>query len=208
MGEMAKRRHIDEPIVDQETFVRVLGQALHALESAGLEYLLMGGIASAVLGRNPWTHDIDVFTRLEDARPALAALAGAGFATQETFDDWLYKAIRERVLVDVIFRSRGSITVDDEMLARGRTAQFAGHRVRIIGPEDLVLIRALADGEASPAHFPDAVAVLARTPLDWEYFCRRAAGHPDRIASLLLYARSEGVGIPLDMVRWFLDQAG
>ncbi|MFN2465457.1 MAG: nucleotidyltransferase [Candidatus Dormibacteria bacterium] len=208
MDETAKKRHIDEPIVDEATFVRVLRTAVEALKNAGIEHMLMGGIASTLLGRKRWTHDIDVFVREDDAKHALEVLHGAGFATQETFEDWLYKAIRDRVLVDIIFASTGGITVDDEMIARSVTGEWADIPVRVIGPEDLVVIKALADSEESPRHFHDAVAVLERTPLDWDYFNRRAEPQPARVASVLLYARSEGVDVPFERIRHFIDLAG
>jgi hypothetical protein len=36
-----------------------------------LPYLLVGGIASGIMGRPRWTHDLDFFVRPQDARPML-----------------------------------------------------------------------------------------------------------------------------------------
>src|SRR5437899_2401367 len=97
---------------DDRTFFEILDLATGAVHGAGIAYALMGGIASAALGRHRWTHDIDFFVRPEDARPALQALEQAGFRTEETDQAWLYKAFREDILVDVIFSAKGGIRFD------------------------------------------------------------------------------------------------
>ena len=76
-----------------------------------------GGVASASLGRPRWTHDIDFFVRPDTAGAALESLERAGFTTQRTNAYWLYKDIRDAVLVDVLFQSRGGIFLDEEMLS-------------------------------------------------------------------------------------------
>jgi hypothetical protein len=45
--------------------------------------LLVGGIASGILGRPRWTHDLDLFVRPQDARPMLRVFADASFRTEE-----------------------------------------------------------------------------------------------------------------------------
>src|SRR4051794_25037322 len=132
-----------EPPVDDETFLRVLDDTIAALDAAELPYLVMGGIASAVTGRDRWTHDVDVYIRPQEAWRALAILGDRGFSTEETYWDWLYKAIRDDVVVDLIFRSTGNIRLDDEMLARSQGVDFHGVKVPLIPPEDLIVIKAI-----------------------------------------------------------------
>jgi len=76
---------------DEEIFLAVLREAIDAVERKGIPYVLMGGLASAALGRPRWTHDIDFFVKPQDAAAALEALAEEGFETQETYPDWLFK---------------------------------------------------------------------------------------------------------------------
>src|SRR5438874_1654345 len=83
--------------VSEETFVRVLCDAVGAVEKAGIPYGMLGGVASAVLGRPRWTHDADVFVRPIDAGAALETLEEAGFSTQRTNPNWLFKGIKEGV---------------------------------------------------------------------------------------------------------------
>ncbi len=72
-----------------------------------MEYVLIGGIASAALGRPRITRDIDVFLQPEDIARAVRALEQEGFETKEPELVWLYKASRRSVPVDVIFKSEG-----------------------------------------------------------------------------------------------------
>ena len=98
--------------VDQDTFLQVLDESLRAFESADVPYVFIGSIPSVILGRPRWTdnaEDIDYFVKREDARRALDALERAGFATQETNPQWLFKGKKDGVVVDVIFRSTGDI---------------------------------------------------------------------------------------------------
>jgi predicted nucleotidyltransferase len=181
---------------DLETMARVLADAVGALEREGVPYLAIGGIASSLLGRPRCTSDVDLLVAPEHAPRALAALAGAGFATEETNPHWLFKAFRDDILVDLLFRSSGGVYLDAEMLERARTLAFRGVPVRVIPPEDLIVIKAIAHDEETPRHWWDALAVLCASDLDWSYLARRARKAPKRVASFLLYAQSLGLDVP------------
>jgi putative nucleotidyltransferase-like protein len=156
----------------------------------------MGGIASSCVGRERWTHDIDLFTRPAEARRALDVLACAGFDTEETYPDWLFKAQKDGQLVDIIFRSAGEIVVDNEMVDRAPTASFMGRRIRTVPAEDLLVIKAIVAAEHTPRHWYDALAIIANAELDWEYLMRRARHGIRRVLSLLLYAQSLDRPVP------------
>jgi predicted nucleotidyltransferase len=185
---------------DAAALQATLTDMVRALEGADLDYLLMGGLGSAKLGRPRTTDDIDVFVRPEDALPALDALEAAGFETERSDPTWLFKAWKRGVLVDVVFRSSGDIYVDDEMIARGQVTEHKGVSPRIIAPEDLTIIKAAAAAEAVPQHWYDALAILARSEIDWDYFVRRARQAPRRVLSLLLYADSIDLAVPRQVV--------
>jgi len=182
-------------------FEQVLGEVVAALDQAGAEYVLMGGIASTGLGRPRWTHDIDVFVRPTGADAALDALAGAGFDTERTDPAWLFKGFKHGVLVDVIFHSTGGFYLDDEMLARSVERRFLGHRLRLIAPEDLLVIKAAVHDEHGPRHWHDALGVIGVNDLDWDYLLRRARRAPRRVLSLLVYAHSLDINVPNHVVR-------
>ncbi|HET6748773.1 MAG TPA: nucleotidyltransferase [Actinomycetes bacterium] len=195
------------PGVDEATFRRVLAQAIRVAEATGLPHAFMGGIASTALGRPRWTHDVDLLVRPRDARAMLRAFADAGFATEEADQAWLYKATSDGVLVDVIFESTGGIVLDDEMLARVRTARFGGLRLSVLAPEDLLVIKAIVHREHRQRHWFDALALVESGELDWEYLLRRAAPNPRRVASLLLYAQTDGLAVPDWVVEELLAKA-
>jgi predicted nucleotidyltransferase len=188
-------------VVDEDTFIGVLGEAVQALEAQGIPYVLIGGIASSILGRPRWTRDLDLFVRHEDALRSLDALAGAGFTTQRTDPFWLYKGIKHGVLVDVIFRSTGDIYLDDEMLSRSRVEEFRGQPVRVMAPEDLLVIKAVVHDEKTPRHWYDALGIIGHSDLDWDYLLRRARRAARRVLSLLLYAQSNDLLVPPAVVR-------
>lgn len=179
-----------------DRFNRVLGEVVEAIEGARLLYAFIGGIASGGLGRPRSTHDIDLFVRPEDAELTLRALAARGFRTERTDPSWLYKAWKENVLVDVIFKSKGDIYLDSEMATRRITAEFHGKQLKLIPPEDLLIVKAVAHSELTPGHWHDAIALLTHASLDWDYLLRRARRAPRRLLSLFLYAQSNDIWVP------------
>jgi predicted nucleotidyltransferase len=179
-----------------DRFNAVLGDTVEAMESSGIRYVFIGGIASGGLGRPRSTHDIDIFVRPEDAELSLRALAKFGFRVEKTDPSWLYKGFKKSILVDVIFKSKGEIYLDPEMYQRVTLAEFHGRQLRLVAPEDLLIIKAAAHSELTPGHWHDAIALLTHSNLDWEYLMKRARRAPRRILSLLLYAQSVDVFVP------------
>jgi len=189
-----------------EQIERALAEAVQAIEQKGLPYLLMGGAGSVTFGRPRTTDDVDLFVRADDARRVLDVLQAAGFDTTETDLSWLHKAFRYGVLVDVIFRSAGGIYLDDEMLRRGHRRTYRGTDALIMCPEDLVVIKALASSEAATRHWYDALALIARCALDWNYLLDRARrSGPRRVLSLLLYGESEDLAVPAHVIESLLE---
>jgi predicted nucleotidyltransferase len=183
--------------VEDDVFLSILGEAVKAIEGQGIPYVLMGGMVSRAAGRPRDTHDIDVLVKPDDAKEALDGLKSAGFDTRETEPHWLYKAVKEGVLVDVLFRATGDATLDDEMVERASVREFGGHKVRTMAVEDLITIKALAHKEHTARHWFDALALLSSKEIEWEYLLRRARGRgARRVLSLLLYGQSIDVLIP------------
>jgi predicted nucleotidyltransferase len=197
------------PTWDEEAeanFCAVLEETVETLDATAVPFVLMGGIGSASHGRPRWTHDIDVFIRPEDANRAIAALGARTFETEETYPDWLFKAFKAGVMVDLIFRSSGGILLDEEMLERGQSIEFKGVRVKVIPPEDLIVVKAVVHDEHMPRHWHDALAVLAVSDLDWEYLTRRARQYcARRVLSLLIYAQSNDLIVPATPIRGLFE---
>ncbi len=201
ISEDERRLRLQNHEFDEPSFLLALDETITAFEEGGVDYLFMGGIASACQGRPRFTHDIDVFVRPQDARRALEALEAKGFETEETYAEWLYKGFKHEQMVDIIFRSSGDIYLDDEMLERAPVTPFMGRDVRIVPAEDLIVIKAVVHNEHMPRHWHDALALIAVADLDWDYLVRRARKGVRRVLRLLLYAQSNDLVVPWKPVR-------
>ena len=184
-----------------DALTEVLSEAVQALEKDAIDYVLIGGQASALLGRPRCSSDVDLLVTPDDAPLALDALGRAGFSTAKINPHWLYKAFRRDVLVDLLFKTRGEIYLDDEMLRRSTIRRFRGTHVRVVPPEDLIVMKAIVHDEETPRHWADALAILPVTDLDWEYLLVRAQRAPRRMLSFLCYATSVDLAVPREVMR-------
>jgi predicted nucleotidyltransferase len=200
---MTDLHHLDGS--ESQGFSCVLASSMDALAEARGRFCVIGGLASAVYGRPRWTKDIDLYCRCGDAFVVLELLARAGFVTEETNPYWIFKAFRDGVQIDVIFKTKGDLLFDDATAERIREVTFEGVSVPVIAPEDLVVMKAVADDEASNRHWHDALGLLRAQELDWDYLLLRARCSPHRVLSLLHYALSVDVPVPVRAVRALHD---
>ena len=87
-----------------------------------------------------------------------------------------------------------------EMAGRVRRIDYEGVSVAAVSPEDLVVVKAVVHREETSRYWFDALSILARTDLDWEYLLWRARVAPARLLSLLVYAVSRGLAVPSEPV--------
>lgn len=191
----------------------MLRQAVQTVEQAGFPFLVLGGLAASLVGRPRWTHDIDLLVRPDDARQVLEALRAAGFTTEETDPVWIFKAFKDNVIVDIIFMVMGGIYLDDEMRTRSIEREYpipspygggqggGGLRLRIPSPEDQIVIKGIVHREETSRHWFDALAILGRAELDWEYLLHRGRVGARRLLALLIYAQSSDILVPSWVIR-------
>jgi Uncharacterised nucleotidyltransferase len=189
-----------------EAFVRVLRAAVETVERAGQPFLVLGGLASSLVGRPRWTHDIDFLVRPDDARDVLEALRGAGFTTEETDPVWIFKAFKDDVMVDIIFMVMGGIYLDDEMRTHSIERDYDGLRLRIPSPEDQIVIKAIVHREETSRHWFDSLAILGRAQLDWNYLLHRGRVGARRLLALLIYAQSADILVPTWVIRRLYEE--
>ena len=191
---------------DPEAFARVLHHAISVLDEANVPNLVFGSIAVVTYGRPSDIGDVDLLVRPDDAQRGLDALGEAGFKTEKDDPRWLYKAFSEGVLVDLIFQVQGKVFLDDEVLGRAREVEFDGVPVRMVAPEDMMVIAAVSHQDENPDHWYNALAILGRTELDWDYVVRRASRSAGRVLSLLIYARADDIPVPIEPIRRLYEQ--
>jgi predicted nucleotidyltransferase len=180
-----------------ELLSEALCGAWKALENDRIDALLVGGIALSyhLTGEPQLDHDVDLFVREGDVERAMDALAGAGFEVVRTHPTWLFKARLEGATVDVLHVLGRVLGLDDEMLSRAILVDVGACRVKVISREDLAVGQAGAARAKVPDLWYQAVDLLRGGNVDWDYLVRRGASAPDRFASLLHFARSEGIEV-------------
>jgi predicted nucleotidyltransferase len=193
--------------VDEQTYLEVLADCVRVMRNSGIPHAFMGGLASTIYGRERHTHDLDLFVRPEDAERTLEALAAAAYRTEKSNPDWIFKATKKGLLVDVIYMGTDGAVFDEEMQKHVRVVDFQGNRLPIVAPEDLMALKLAAFREDTARQWYDCLAVLEAQELDWDYLTRRAARRPHRVLALLIYAAGEGMSVPWPAIDRLLEVA-
>jgi hypothetical protein len=194
--------------VGEETYLEVLADCVRVIGESGIPHAFMGGLASTIYGRERHTHDLDLFVRPADAERTLEVLAAAGYRTEKSNPDWIYKAEKRGLLVDVIYRGTDGAEFDEDMERHLRRVEFAGVVLPIVSPEDLVTLKLAAFREDTARQWYDCLALLEAQAIDWEYLCARARRKPHRPLSLLVFAAGEGLAVPVSAIDCIRASAG
>lgn len=187
-------------------------EAVRAVEEAGINYAVFGGIAVWEYGPRRDTKDIDFLVCPSDADGTLAVLERAGFEVERTDPAWLYKATKNDVDVDLIFEVAGGEVPCERVLARKRRATIGGIEMDVISPEDLVAIKLAVIKPHRCWDWYDAISVLKGTggKLDWDYLIERCGPDIQRLLGLLLFAKTAGCDaeVPEDVLKRLARLAG
>jgi len=146
------------------------------LRAAQIPFLIGGAyVVEVYAGVSRSTKDFDLCIQPNHVKPALDALARAGYETELTFPHWLAKATFEGDKLDLIFRAgNGLCEVDDSWFERARDDELVGMPVKLCAPEEMIWMKAFImererfDG-ADIAHILRCWA----KEMDWPHLVRR-----------------------------------
>ena len=199
VDEKSQTEEIDEERLD--AFKRVLAETIELLEEQDVPYLAGGSLCSNEWGRPSSVGDLDLIVDPRDAKRFLKVLADAGYDAEEAEPQWLFKAEKHGVTVDLIFEMEGHLYLDEVMLGRGVLKDAYGVKVRLMAAEDFVVSQAMSAKEDTPDYWYNGLGVLAKSQLDWDYLVERASSGPRRVLSLMVYAQSNDLPIPDGAIR-------
>jgi predicted nucleotidyltransferase len=172
---------------------KIYREAVEVLESAGIPYVVGGGIAIMAYGRTRDTKDIDLYILDQDRDRALQALASAGFEVDPMPGvHWLCKGFKKGITVDFIMENVGGMHTNEETLLHGYWTVINGVRMHVMSPEDLIVRKIMAMRSDRNDWF-DCISVLSSTyeKFDWDYFMKVASVSYERALSFLTYVRSD-----------------
>jgi Uncharacterised nucleotidyltransferase len=161
-----------------ERLIDALKVTVAALRERGIPFMLGGSMAAWARGGPEPQKDIDLMLKPGDAEAALQALVEAGMRPERPPEDWLLKAYRDDVLVDLIFGPSG-IEMNDETLARAETIRVMALDTPVMATEDMLVTMLCALDE----HCLDYGALVAiarslREQVNWDELRGRTGNSP------------------------------
>ena len=134
--------------------------------------VIMGGVAASILGRPRLTHDIDVLVLLDENKWEYFLTAGRRFGFVPRLTDPLQFARKAKVLlirhepsgidVDITF---SVLPFEKEVVTHGVWVNIKGVRIPLPTPEDLIIMKAIAD---RPRDLADIESIMDAHPkLNW-----------------------------------------
>ena len=166
--------------------------AIRVTRKTGAGFLLGGAFGlAAYTGRWRNTKDLDFFVLPSDKDKVVDALTKVGFEdyypTLAYDRGWIYRAVRNDAIVDVIWQTPNRRTiVDEEWFERGRKVVLRGEKLEAIPAEELLAIK-LYVLQRDRCDWPDLINLLFRTAgeLEWDHVLKRLGTDKPLLAGLL-----------------------
>jgi len=154
---------------------KLLTQAIRALESAGIEYMLTGSFVSSLHGEPRATHDVDLILRIGSSSRSIRAISemiAAAFPTNDYY--WSEDAIRHAVsslqMFNVLEIETGDKidfwmlthdAFDQRRFSRRYASAVLGMQLPVSTPEDTILqkLKWSKESGGSEKHMVDAISV-------------------------------------------------
>src|SRR5918992_2892799 len=128
-----RTRKVDE--AQKKRFREVLARTIELTEGAGIAYVIAGSLCSNHWGRPSPAADIDLVVAPQDAEALLGTLADSGYETTKHDPQWLFKATKDDVTIDIIFELEGALYLDDDMLSHSTIEDVGGIKLRLMSAE-------------------------------------------------------------------------
>ncbi len=182
-------------IVISEQSTRTFQQALEALNSTGIPYVIGGAFAMyhyTDMWRN--TNDLDIYLEKTVLSSAITILSDYGFndygEMAEGDRNWIYHATKNDVIVDLIWEPPNHVwPVDRSYVDRGHSGTFLGVPVKFMPSDELILSK-LFTLNRHRSDWPDIFHVLHTCPkdIDWErMLCKLGEHWPVLLSFIVLY---------------------
>jgi predicted nucleotidyltransferase len=184
--------------VSEQSFSKLIDamrQTAAALRDGDVPFMLGGGMAAAARGGPESDHDVDFLVRREDAERALDVLEQRGYRPERPPEDWLFKAWRDDVFVDLIFStSAGPVT--QEMFDRADELEVYAVRMPVLSLEDVMVTKLMALDEQEDLDLKPSLEIARslRESIDWDAVRERTAESPYARAFFFLCADLGVVG--------------
>lgn len=180
---------------DERAKFAVFAEACRILDNCEIPYVMGGGVAIRAYGRTRPLKDADIFLEKKFVFPAMDELTKRGrFHTREMDATWLFKAIKDDILVDIIVKTTGNVQMSRHTYDHARMCELYGYTYRMMGPEDLLFRKILSHREGRPDQF-DALSMFENfiDDFDWRYFLDLTVsnGFHRKVLGFLLWIQSE-----------------
>jgi hypothetical protein len=158
---------------------RVLLDGILQLERLGIQYAVMGGFAARAWGlpRPTFDADIAVATDADGLQRLFAALEGVGFEVPPEHKTGFLDSVGGFQKAKVNRFADGHVWSTDlfvvegaflhSALARARLATIAGSQVRVMAPEDIILLKLIANRRKDLADIEEVIAVCDQLDLTY-----------------------------------------
>lgn len=161
-----------------EALIDTLKVTVATLRRREVAFVLGGSIAAWARGGPEPRNDLDLMVKPEDADAALAALAEVQMRTERPPEEWLYKAWRGGVMIDLIFRPAG-LEITDEVLERADSISVAAVETPVMALEDVLVTMLWAIDEHSLDYSRlVSIARALREQIDWPKLQARTGDSP------------------------------
>jgi hypothetical protein len=159
-------------------------RAIETLKAEGIPFLMAGGFA---LHHHTgyWTggKDMDLLVLPDYREHAIETITHAGFRDffkDEPYDrDWIYRAVRQGVIVDLIWRlANKEDDIDQSWFDRSVPGEVLDHPVRIVSAADMCWMK-LFVFQRKRCDWPDLINIIRGTKgrLDWDHLLNEVGFH-------------------------------